>query len=124
MTRWARYARAMFLTDRVELTTGTGRRVIGSDNEIAFLLHVVPPSPTTEVISYETAEQHAPVPLYDELGVPDGRVLDLMSSWVSHLRTPPAELVVLGMNAAELAANAAATERVVQDLRRSGTDRE
>jgi SAM-dependent methyltransferase len=59
--------------------------------------------------------------LYAELGV-DGsageprRVLDLMSSWVSHLRTPPAELVVLGMNAAELAANPMATERVVQDL--------
>ncbi|MGY2128136.1 class I SAM-dependent methyltransferase [Blastococcus sp. SYSU DS0617] len=59
--------------------------------------------------------------LYAELGI-DGsaprpqRVLDLMSSWVSHFRTPPAELVVLGMNAAELAANTAATERVVQDL--------
>jgi SAM-dependent methyltransferase len=59
--------------------------------------------------------------LYAELGI-DGsapapvRVLDLMSSWVSHFRTPPAELVVLGMNAAELAANTAATERVVHDL--------
>jgi len=59
--------------------------------------------------------------LYAELGV-DGsageprRVLDLMSSWVSHLRTPPAELVVLGMNASELRANPVATERVVQDL--------
>ena len=59
--------------------------------------------------------------LYAELGV-DGsaarptRVLDLMSSWVSHLRTPPAELVVLGLNAAELEANPAATARVVQDL--------
>ena len=59
--------------------------------------------------------------LYAELGV-DGsapgprRVLDLMSSWVSHLQTPPAELVVLGMNAAELAANPMATERVVADL--------
>ncbi|MGY1738941.1 class I SAM-dependent methyltransferase [Geodermatophilus sp. SYSU D00684] len=59
--------------------------------------------------------------LYAELGI-DGaapvprRVLDLMSSWVSHFRTPPAELVVLGMNARELAANPAATERVVQDL--------
>ncbi|MGY1672887.1 class I SAM-dependent methyltransferase [Geodermatophilus sp. SYSU D00710] len=59
--------------------------------------------------------------LYAELGI-DGsapapvRVLDLMSSWVSHFRTPPAELVVLGMNAAELAANRAATERVVHDL--------
>ena len=56
--------------------------------------------------------------LYAELGVDraDARVLDLMSSWVSHLRTAPAELVVLGMNTAELAANPMATERVVQDL--------
>ncbi len=59
--------------------------------------------------------------LYAELGL-DGsaaeprRILDLMSSWVSHLQTPPDELVVLGMNAAELAANPMATERVVQDL--------
>ncbi|MQA36408.1 class I SAM-dependent methyltransferase, partial [Modestobacter roseus] len=59
--------------------------------------------------------------LYAELGI-DGaasrptRVLDLMSSWVSHFRTPPAELVVLGMNAAELAANPAATQRLVHDL--------
>jgi hypothetical protein len=42
--------------------------------------------------------------LYEELGL-DGDVLDLMSSWVSHFRTPPARLVVLGMNANELAAN-------------------
>jgi len=59
--------------------------------------------------------------LYAELGI-DGaaprptRVLDLMSSWVSHFRTPPAELVVLGMNAEELAANPAATDRLVHDL--------
>lgn len=59
--------------------------------------------------------------LYSELGI-DGsspgqqRVLDLMSSWVSHLRTAPNELVVLGLNASELDANAMATERVVHDL--------
>lgn len=59
--------------------------------------------------------------LYAQLGL-DGSaraprtVLDLMSSWVSHLQTPPTELVVLGMNAAELAANPMATEWVVQDL--------
>ncbi len=59
--------------------------------------------------------------LYQELGV-DGsapqprRVLDLMSSWVSQLQTPPSELVVLGLNAAELEANRMATRRVVQDL--------
>ena len=52
---------------------------------------------------------------YDEIGV-DGDVLDLMSSWVSHLSTPPRHLTVLGMNAAELAANPRADERVVHDL--------
>ncbi len=53
--------------------------------------------------------------LYDELGL-DGEVLDLMSSWVSHFRTAPRRLVVLGMNADELRANPQAAERVVQDL--------
>ena len=53
--------------------------------------------------------------LYDELGV-HGDVLDLMSSWVSHLRTPPRSLTVLGLNAVELAANASAQTRVVHDL--------
>ena len=55
--------------------------------------------------------------LYAELGLAGPvRVLDLMSSWVSHFRTPPEELVVLGMNAVELDANPAATERIVHDL--------
>ena len=55
--------------------------------------------------------------LYDELGVPDGRVLDLMSSWVSHLsRKPSGGLTVLGMNRAELEANPSADEVVLQDL--------
>ncbi|ROR90254.1 class I SAM-dependent methyltransferase [Nocardioides aurantiacus] len=55
--------------------------------------------------------------LYDELGVPDGRVLDLMSSWVSHLsRQPTGGLTALGMNALELQANPVADEVVVRDL--------
>lgn len=53
--------------------------------------------------------------LYEELGV-SGTVLDLMSSWISHLRQTPERLVVLGMNARELAANPQATEAVVHDL--------
>ena len=53
--------------------------------------------------------------LYDELGV-SGRVLDLMSSWVSHLHTQPESLTVLGLNADELDANPAASSRVVHDL--------
>ena len=54
---------------------------------------------------------------YDEVGV-TGDVLDLMSSWVSHLRTRPSRLTVLGMNADELAANPMADEQVVHDLNR------
>jgi SAM-dependent methyltransferase len=53
--------------------------------------------------------------LYDELGI-GGRVLDLMSSWVSHFTTAPEHLTVLGMNKLELDANPAAAERVVHDL--------
>lgn len=59
--------------------------------------------------------------LYAELGI-DGsapatvRVLDVMSSWVSHFQTAPAELTLLGMNTAELEENSAATSFVVRDL--------
>lgn len=55
--------------------------------------------------------------LYDELGT-SGDVLDLMSSWVSHLPQRPRSLTVLGMNAAELAANPMADSVVLQDLNR------
>ena len=53
--------------------------------------------------------------LYDELDVA-GDVLDLMSSWVSHLRRRPRSLTVLGLNAVELEANPMADARVVHDL--------
>ena len=53
--------------------------------------------------------------LYEELSI-DGAVLDLMSSWVSHFRAAPANLTVLGMNAAELEANPQAVDSVVHDL--------
>ena len=43
-----------------------------------------------------------------------------MSSWVSHFRTPPRRLTVLGLNAVELDANPQAAERVVQDLNADG----
>ena len=54
--------------------------------------------------------------LYEELGVPDGEVLDLMSSWISHLPRPARRLVVLGMNEMELAHNDDADDAVVCDL--------
>ncbi len=53
--------------------------------------------------------------LYAELGV-NGRVLDLMASWVSHFEQPPEHLTVLGMNQRELAANPHAHERLIHDL--------
>jgi SAM-dependent methyltransferase len=53
--------------------------------------------------------------LYEELGIV-GDVLDVMGSWVSHFRSPPARLTVLGMNAEELAANPSAAVTVVHDL--------
>lgn len=52
---------------------------------------------------------------YRELGV-GGRVLDLMSSWVSHVDPAPAHLTALGMNAVELEANPLAHRWVVHDL--------
>jgi SAM-dependent methyltransferase len=56
--------------------------------------------------------------LYRERIPPGAAVLDLMSSWVSHL--PPdvayARVAGLGLNAAELERNPRLTERVVQDL--------
>jgi hypothetical protein len=54
--------------------------------------------------------------LYDELKLHDGHVLDLMSSWVSHFRTAPKQLTVLGMNEFELSRNPQATAIVVHDL--------
>jgi SAM-dependent methyltransferase len=56
--------------------------------------------------------------LYRELFPPDGAVLDLMSSWVSHL--PPEahyrRVVGLGLNEEELAANPRLNAFIVQDL--------
>jgi SAM-dependent methyltransferase len=53
--------------------------------------------------------------LYEELRV-DGEVVDLMSSWVSHFRSAPRRLTVVGMNGRELDANVDAAERVLHDL--------
>jgi SAM-dependent methyltransferase len=58
--------------------------------------------------------------LYREMLPAGGVLLDLMSSWVSHL--PPnidyAEVIGHGMNAEELAANKRLTRRFVQNLNR------
>ena len=56
--------------------------------------------------------------LYGRLIPPGSRILDLMSSWHSHLPEALATgpVVGLGLNAAELAANPVLDERLVQDL--------
>ena len=58
--------------------------------------------------------------LYRALFPADGTVLDLMSSWVSHLpeNVAYAEVIGHGMNAAELAANPRLDRWFVQDLNR------
>jgi SAM-dependent methyltransferase len=53
--------------------------------------------------------------LYAELGM-DGELLDLCSSWISHLLERPAALTVVGMNRHELERNPFATDVVVTDL--------
>ena len=53
--------------------------------------------------------------LYQELQL-TGKVLDIMSSWISHFVDPPTDLTVLGMNEAELAENKQATSWVQHDL--------
>jgi SAM-dependent methyltransferase len=61
--------------------------------------------------------------LYREYFPPDSALLDLMSSWVSHLpaEVPYRRVVGLGMNQAELAANPRLTSYVVQDLNQQPT---
>ena len=61
--------------------------------------------------------------LYREHFPAGGAILDLMSSWVSHLppETAYTRVAGLGMNARELAANPRLTERVVQNLNHDPT---
>jgi SAM-dependent methyltransferase len=70
------------------------------------------------VVHIDDAAIAAVTQLYRELFPPGGALLDLMSSWVSHL--PPeieyARVVGLGMNREELAANPRLTAYVVHDL--------
>ena len=80
-------------------------------------LFYAPPRLVTHIDAAATA---ALTEFYRELLTPGAGVLDLMSSWVSHL--PPeialGEVVGHGMNAEELAANARLTRWWTQDLNR------
>lgn len=76
-----------------------------------FVTHIDPTAIATVTALYR---RHLP---------PGGTILDLMSSWVSHL--PPeaayASVTGHGMNAAELAANPRLAARFVQDLNADST---
>lgn len=65
----------------------------------------------------ETARQQIGE-LYGRFLKPGSRILDLMASWNSHYQLKPgsAEVVGLGLNEEELAANPLLTESVLQDL--------
>ncbi len=82
-----------------------------SDDEVFY-------TPARMVTHIDDVAIEAVGEIYRELGV-DGRVLDLMGSWVSHFIDRPDELTVLGMNEVELANNPLADNRVVHDLNRS-----
>jgi SAM-dependent methyltransferase len=58
--------------------------------------------------------------VYADVLPADGRLLDLMSSWRSHLPAalPPREVVGLGLNAEEMADNPRLTKSVVHDVNR------
>lgn len=83
------------------------------------------PAPDAEFYAFPRLVQHiddgaiaAVTGLYREFLPPGGEILDLMSSWVSHL---PADIEYggvtgLGMNPEELDANPRLARRVVQDL--------
>ena len=60
--------------------------------------------------------------LYAEVLPKDGRLLDLMSSWRSHLPEggPAREIVGLGLNAEEMTDNPQLTHHVVHDVNREG----
>lgn len=61
--------------------------------------------------------------IYRELFPPNGTILDLMSSWVSHLPAdvPYRQVAGLGMNQVELDANPRLTQRLVHDLNQMPT---
>ena len=83
-------------------------------NDLGFY---APPRLVTHI---DEAAVGALTSLYRDAIPPGGRVLDLMSSWISHLpvNVTYAEVVGLGLNAAELAANPRLSHHFVQDLNR------
>ena len=85
--------------------------------DAAFYIH---PRFVTHI---DTGAIEAVTAIYREILPTGGDILDLMSSWVSHLPPEAAYRSVTGhgMNAAELEANPRLTARIVQDLNANPT---
>jgi len=77
--------------------------------------------PERKVVHIEPGAIEALRSLYAEVLPPGGRVLDLMSSWRSHLPDGLGPVTGLGMNAAEMTDNPQLSEVVVHDLNREPT---
>lgn len=98
----------------MEAMEGLPERFFAREDESADALFYRQPRLVTHI---DDATIGALTEFYAEFLPPGARVLDLMSSWVSHL--PEAEygrVAGLGMNAEELAANRRLTDYVVHDL--------
>lgn len=118
-------ARGVALTD---LFAGPGMQCLPADPEATFFApcNFERVDAASDAVFYETPRllHHLDAccragicELYGRFLHPGMAVLDLMSSWVSHLpEVPGLHLAGLGMNPAELAANPRLNERVVKDL--------
>jgi hypothetical protein len=100
--------------DQVELPPAAFDRIDGGDDTEFY----APPRLVTHIDENAIALLGE---FYASVLPRDGVLLDLMSSWVSHLPAdlPTAEVIGHGMNAQELAANPRLTRWFVQDLNRN-----
>jgi SAM-dependent methyltransferase len=96
-----------------DLPRGAFRKADETDDGLFY-------QPLRLVTHIDDAAVAALTALYDKILPRDGDILDLMSSWVSHLPPdlPARSVVGHGMNADELAANPRLSHSFVQDLNR------
>jgi len=102
--------------DGLGLPSGAFARIDDTDDDLFY-------EPPRLVLHIDDVAVAALTELYRSVLPPSGVLLDLMSSWVSHL--PPeikyGETIGHGMNAAELAANPRLSRWFVQNLNRDPT---
>ena len=89
-------------------------RIDPSDDAIFYV-------PERKVVHIEAGAIEALRSLYADVLPAGGRVLDLMSSWRSHLPNGLGPVTGLGMNAAEMTDNPQLSDVVVHDLNREPT---